>query len=294
MQNVKSNAPATFQERLSKLLERPDVSQKKLADYVGVTRQAIGQWKDGKTLPDVSSFQKIAKFFKVSYEYLLGETDNKTTNLTITAICKLTGLNEDAVNQLTSCRIHGGNLIPIINNFLESDYFNKIISGLFECSKYNSLDLKQFLEDLALYPHYDASLCNESELEFICSTFIEERVNINKYKLTMIFNEYLNEITQNIESVKEEIVNKLYSKELVNYNISDLINNLEVMISNSYTASIIHSSYDETSKQAYKEFEEETKIFLNKFSEYIDTTNFQKEIDRIGGNNNGKHNTENE
>jgi len=53
------------------------VSQQEIADHVGVTRQAIAQWKDGKTNPDVYSFVKIAEFFKVPYEYLLGETDSK-------------------------------------------------------------------------------------------------------------------------------------------------------------------------------------------------------------------------
>jgi len=52
-------------------------SQQALADYVGVTRQAVAQWKDGKTIPDMYNFKRIAEFFKIPYEYLLGDTDSK-------------------------------------------------------------------------------------------------------------------------------------------------------------------------------------------------------------------------
>jgi len=66
-----------FPRRFRLLIDETRVSQQEIADYVGVSRQAIAQWKDGKTNPDVYNFIKIAEFFKVPYEYLLGQSDSK-------------------------------------------------------------------------------------------------------------------------------------------------------------------------------------------------------------------------
>lgn len=63
-----------FPKQLRKLLETSGTNQQVLADHVGVSRQTIAQWKDGKTVPNIYSLQKMTSFFQVSYEYLLGET----------------------------------------------------------------------------------------------------------------------------------------------------------------------------------------------------------------------------
>ena len=60
--------PTTFR----KLLDERGKTQEELADFVGVSRQSIAQWKDGKTKPDILYLTKIAKFFDVSADYLLG------------------------------------------------------------------------------------------------------------------------------------------------------------------------------------------------------------------------------
>ncbi len=44
-----------FPTRLRLLLEKNEISQEELANYVGVKRQSIASWKDGKTLPDIES-----------------------------------------------------------------------------------------------------------------------------------------------------------------------------------------------------------------------------------------------
>ena len=64
-----------FPTRLRSLLEETGASQREVADFVGVSRQAIAQWKDGQAIPYMYNFKKTADFFKVSYEYLYGDTD---------------------------------------------------------------------------------------------------------------------------------------------------------------------------------------------------------------------------
>lgn len=87
-----------FPTRLRQLMDDTGASQQTLADYVGVTRQAVAQWKDGKTIPDMYNFKRIVEFFKVPYEYLLGDTDSTVhENL---ALADSLGLSDDAIEVL--------------------------------------------------------------------------------------------------------------------------------------------------------------------------------------------------
>ena len=87
-----------FPTRLRQLMDNTGASQQALADYVGVTRQAVAQWKDGKTIPDMYNFKRIVEFFKVPYEYLLGDTDSKVYNNM--ALADILGLSDDAIETL--------------------------------------------------------------------------------------------------------------------------------------------------------------------------------------------------
>ena len=92
-----------FPTRLRQLMDDTGASQQALADYVGVTRQAVAQWKDGKTIPDMYNFKRIAEFFKVTYEYLLGDTDSKVhENM---ALADSLGLSDDAIETLEGIKV---------------------------------------------------------------------------------------------------------------------------------------------------------------------------------------------
>jgi transcriptional regulator with XRE-family HTH domain len=80
------------------LIDETRVSQQDIADYVGVSRQAVSQWKDGKTIPDMYNFKKIAEFFKVPMEYLYGETDSKIKEYL--ALADSIGLSDKAISKL--------------------------------------------------------------------------------------------------------------------------------------------------------------------------------------------------
>ena len=51
------------------------LSQRALADIIGVSQQTVGSWEVGRTSPDNEMLKKLAAFFKVSVDYLLGRTD---------------------------------------------------------------------------------------------------------------------------------------------------------------------------------------------------------------------------
>ena len=64
---------------LSKILKqernKKSLSQMAFAKLFGVSQQTIGSWETNRTSPDLESLSKLAKFFNVSIDYLLGLTN---------------------------------------------------------------------------------------------------------------------------------------------------------------------------------------------------------------------------
>lgn len=89
-----------FPQRLRYLMEKQNVTQQELGNSLQKTRQAIGYYADGSSSPDWETLAKIAKYFKVSTDYLLGLTDTPTLNANIRQIADYTGLWGEAVSKL--------------------------------------------------------------------------------------------------------------------------------------------------------------------------------------------------
>lgn len=65
-----------LQTRLKELRLEKNLSQKKLAQEICVTQKAIDFWEKGINEPKASYIIKLAKFFGVSSDYLLGIEDD--------------------------------------------------------------------------------------------------------------------------------------------------------------------------------------------------------------------------
>lgn len=65
-----------FAQRLKDLRNNKGLSQSALADILGRTQQAIGKWEVGKAEPDSTTLLKLANYFNVTTDYLLGLSDN--------------------------------------------------------------------------------------------------------------------------------------------------------------------------------------------------------------------------
>lgn len=68
-------------ERLKKLRTNKEMSQRNLAGVLGVSQQTIGSWEVGRTSPDPEMINRIASFFNVSTDYLLGNDTPASTSL---------------------------------------------------------------------------------------------------------------------------------------------------------------------------------------------------------------------
>lgn len=66
-----------FPKRLERLRTEKKLTHQDMADFLGITRQAYGFYESGKREPDFKTLQKLADFFNVNSDYLLGRTDNR-------------------------------------------------------------------------------------------------------------------------------------------------------------------------------------------------------------------------
>lgn len=64
-----------FAERLLGLRKEAGMSQARLADCLGVSFSVVCYWETNRSEPTAPNLVKIADFFDVSVDYLLGRTD---------------------------------------------------------------------------------------------------------------------------------------------------------------------------------------------------------------------------
>lgn len=69
-----------FSNVLKQLREEKSLSQKDIAQYLGITRQAVAFYEVGKREPDYHILRKLADYFSVSIDYLLGRVFCKDIN----------------------------------------------------------------------------------------------------------------------------------------------------------------------------------------------------------------------
>ena len=64
-----------FKERLVQLRKEKELNQEQFAKVIGYTRTTISAWEVGRNEPSNADTVKIADFFGVSTDYLLGKSD---------------------------------------------------------------------------------------------------------------------------------------------------------------------------------------------------------------------------
>lgn len=65
-----------FKDRLKELRIEKNISRKQLANFLFVSERLISYWENGKRECDFETLIALSKFFDVSIDYLLGNTDD--------------------------------------------------------------------------------------------------------------------------------------------------------------------------------------------------------------------------
>lgn len=130
MEKVKKKKQELYNEAfpslLRNLLIQYDVTQEELGKHLKVSRQAISNYMNGVTTPDIYTFQKIVDFFRkekrvnYSYEYWLGTVNINTelgeysTELPLSSL----GLSNKSLDSIFA--FHNSPEMKSINEFLEN------------------------------------------------------------------------------------------------------------------------------------------------------------------------------
>ena len=120
-----------FSKRLLELRESRELSRQTAADGLQISRASLEYYEKGLRLPDICFLDKIADFYGVSADYLLGRTSVKSTDIDLKAVCEYIGLSENAVTKIRSAIskdvkssvLYEGIIVDIL------DYIDKLKGG---------------------------------------------------------------------------------------------------------------------------------------------------------------------
>ncbi|MBQ8197384.1 MAG: helix-turn-helix transcriptional regulator [Clostridia bacterium] len=63
--------------KLKELRKEIGITQKELADKIGVMHYNVRDWESGKAEPSIEMLIKISRLFEVSVDYLIGNSDDQ-------------------------------------------------------------------------------------------------------------------------------------------------------------------------------------------------------------------------
>lgn len=163
----KSNATTKiFADRLSDLVEekkKTGLSQKEIAAQIGVSSGTLSEWCSDNKTPMIDALPKVANYFNVSIDWLLGESAVKTRNTTIQTIHHETGLSDEAISILQNS---SGNEKRFLNKLIEDrGNFYFIAEGFANFKR--KQELNQAIDDGVIGASFGPdTLCIKNDLDY--------------------------------------------------------------------------------------------------------------------------------
>lgn len=177
----KSKKPLAL--NLSEIIGK-DVSE--IAKLLDCSTQAVNQYKQGTSTPQIDKLIKIAKHYNVSVDWLLGLTHAQTTNPEIKAICNYTGLSEKAIMMFQKVTKYDDE--KEISHFFESsigEFFLKSIIDFCDDVK-NDGEFRKYLATNSDEPFLD-EVVDDLEITKVKS------YEIIAFRISQLLQQYFNE-----------------------------------------------------------------------------------------------------
>ena len=136
-------ANEVFAKRLKELRKNRSMTQRDLANALGVSMGSIGFYENQERTPDIDFLNSVADFFDVSTEYLLGRTDIKSQDIDVRTMSEKLGLSEEV---LIKIKHYIDPDYPIYVEVRDSDE-----EGAFSVSDYNMSDVINMVMENSLF-----------------------------------------------------------------------------------------------------------------------------------------------
>lgn len=136
--NYKDNYYKPFPNRLRRLMRgdagkiNRTVSQQELADYLGLkARQSVSAYCDGSGQPSWENIAKIAEYFSVSTDWLLGVTNIESVEQNIQVAAATLGISGKAAENLAriSTETEDDNIFISLKKSAAHDALNRILES---------------------------------------------------------------------------------------------------------------------------------------------------------------------
>lgn len=73
--NNESEIRETIRRNLIELRKEKGLSQTDVAQLVGKSKNAVGSWEQGLSLPDIETLYRLAKYYEKTLDFMYGEEE---------------------------------------------------------------------------------------------------------------------------------------------------------------------------------------------------------------------------
>lgn len=182
-----------FGERFKKLLQ--DTDKEDLISVLEVSASAFRQWTNGYTLPTGDKLIKLANYFNVSTDYLLGLTKHKTPDMNLRGASEYLEISQTATKHTrhVAKMFHAGKWV---DNFLSNVKIESLFEAINDYVEQAMIDNVANSRRLA----YQAKRVEGSSIEdaypFELLPVDDKEIRIKKFLCSDVFNSMLDDMIQ--------------------------------------------------------------------------------------------------
>lgn len=153
--------------RLKELRLERDITLRDMAIQLNISYSSLGKYEREEQQPSLETLVKLADFFDVSIDYLLGTTNIKTKNLEISYMADYLGLTELSIHELhrsyTLLKEQGDNRLKQQFSLLNRLLFpsNELLSHISDYLNFTATHFKNFYDKSSMSPISELELWDD-------------------------------------------------------------------------------------------------------------------------------------
>lgn len=104
----------TCGDKIAALRDKRGLTQEDLAAKIGISRASLSHYEKGRREPDYTILTKLADYFQVSIDYLLGRTDDpsKISDIAVRDLAENLELSDEQILEKFVFTVDGRKLTP--------------------------------------------------------------------------------------------------------------------------------------------------------------------------------------
>jgi transcriptional regulator with XRE-family HTH domain len=104
----------TCGDKIAALREKRGLTQEDLAAKIGISRASLSHYEKNRRDPDYTTLTKLADYFRVSVDYLLGRTDDPSSisDMAVRDFAEKLELSDEQILEKFSFTVDGRKLTP--------------------------------------------------------------------------------------------------------------------------------------------------------------------------------------